>query len=62
MSGKNKKQPDHTADVLEEEKDEKRKGVTREPGYYSNEVIRRRNGGVRHQFEDSIGGYSGNYR
>jgi hypothetical protein len=32
------------------------------PGTLSNAVIRRRNGGVKHQFEDDIGGCSANYR
>lgn len=36
--------------------------ISRPQGYYSNQVIRIRNGGVRHQFEDSIGGCSSNYR
>jgi len=31
-------------------------------GWRSNEIITRRNGGVRHQFADSIGGCSSNYR
>lgn len=31
-------------------------------GRLSNAVIQRRNGGVRHQFADSIGGHSSNYR
>ena len=31
-------------------------------GYYSNQRITQRNGGVRHQFADSIGGCSANYR
>ena len=32
------------------------------PGFYSNAAITRRNGGVRHQFLDDIGGCSANYR
>lgn len=32
------------------------------PGYHRNAVIQRRNGGVRPQFIDSIGGDSSNYR
>lgn len=32
------------------------------PGYYSNQIIRNRNGGVKHRFEDNIGGCSSNYR
>lgn len=31
-------------------------------GFYSNQAITRRNGGVRHQFLDDIGGCSANYR
>lgn len=31
-------------------------------GWASNQIITRRNGGVRHQFADSIGGCSANYR
>jgi hypothetical protein len=31
-------------------------------GQISNRIITRRNGGVRHQFVDSIGGCSANYR
>jgi hypothetical protein len=31
-------------------------------GYYSNQVITRRNGGVQHQFINDIGGCSDNYR
>lgn len=36
--------------------------TARPPGYYSNGIIRARNGGVRHQFEGDIGGCSANYR
>jgi len=32
------------------------------PGSISNAIIRARNGGVKHQFEDNIGGCSANYR
>lgn len=32
------------------------------PGSRSNAEIRRRNGGVKHQFEDDIGGCSANYQ
>lgn len=32
------------------------------PGYNSNAIITRRNGGVAHQFADSIGGCSANYK
>ena len=39
-----------------------RRGVRRPAGTHSNAIIRRRNRGVRHQFEDSIGGCSANYR
>lgn len=31
-------------------------------GFRSNQIITRRNGGVQHQFADSIGGCSSNYR
>jgi hypothetical protein len=31
-------------------------------GWGSNQIITRRNGGVRHQFADDIGGCSANYR
>jgi hypothetical protein len=37
-------------------------GIERPAGFHSNRVIRARNGGVRHQFEGSIGGCSANYR
>jgi hypothetical protein len=36
--------------------------INRKPGYYSNLIIRERNGGVKHLFEDSIGGCSSNYK
>ena len=36
--------------------------IERKPGYYSNSIIRERNGGVKHLFEDSIGGCSSNYK
>ena len=32
------------------------------PGWGSNQILTRRNGGVRHQFADDIGGCSANYR
>lgn len=31
-------------------------------GFYSNQRNQQRNGGIRHQFQDSIGGCSSNYR
>jgi len=31
-------------------------------GFYSNQAIQNSNRGVRHQFQDSIGGCSANYR
>lgn len=31
-------------------------------GWASNQILARRNGGVRHQFADDIGGCSANYR
>ena len=43
--------------------EEAREGTMRfGPGSRSNAEIRRRNGGVKHQFEDDIGGCSANYR
>ena len=38
------------------------RAVQRPSGYYSNSIMTRRNGGVQHQFADSQGGFSGNYR
>jgi hypothetical protein len=38
------------------------RGLTPSAGVRSNAVIQRRNGGVRHQFMNSIGGDSSNYR
>jgi hypothetical protein len=32
------------------------------PGTISNSIIQRKNGGIRHQFQNSIGGDSSNYR
>lgn len=49
-------------EVINEMKENDKKKIHFERGHYSNEIIRRRNGGVRHQFEDSIGGCSSNYR
>lgn len=40
-------------------------GVQRPPqpaGFYSNQRIQQRNGGVRHQFQSDIGGCDANYR
>jgi hypothetical protein len=37
-------------------------GIYHNPGFFSNSLITRRNGGVEHQFADSIGGCSSNYR
>lgn len=51
-----------TEQVLRLEREERRQGISRPAGHYSNLAIRIRNGGVRHQFEDSIGGCSANYR
>jgi hypothetical protein len=34
----------------------------RKPGSSSNSIIRARNRGIKHQFEDDIGGCSANYR
>ena len=36
--------------------------IDRKQGYYSNSIIRERNGGVKHLFEDSIGGCASNYK
>jgi hypothetical protein len=45
---------------------DKRKALKRPmitpPGFHSNNIITQRNGGVKHQFLDSIGGDSSNYR
>lgn len=37
-------------------------GTPQPAGYYSNQVITRRNGGVQHQFINDVGGCSANYR
>ena len=39
-----------------------RQATTRPMGFGSNQILTRRNGGVRHQFADDIGGCSANYR
>ena len=41
---------------------EQSRSTPMQPGYYSNQILTRRNGGVRHQFADDIGGCSANYR
>jgi hypothetical protein len=51
-----------TEEVIKEMKENDKNHVQKEPGYYANQIIRKRNGGVKHQFEDSIGGCSSNYR
>lgn len=51
-----------TEEVIKKMKEEERARIQRPAGYYSNEIIRLRNGGIRHQFEDSIGGCSANYK
>ena len=48
--------------IKEEMKSNDLRRIHKPKGYYSNRVIRARNGGVRHQFENSIGGCSSNYR
>jgi len=47
---------------LFEETERRRRERNTKPGSISNAIIRRRNGGVRHQFEDDIGGCSANYK
>lgn len=49
-------------DVRDEMRANDRARIVRPAGYYSNAIITARNGGVRHQFLDSIGGCSANYR
>lgn len=49
-------------DIFEKIKTEEKFRILRKPGYYSNEIIRSKNKGVKHLFEDSIGGCSSNYR
>ena len=38
------------------------RSINYQPGRISNQIITRRNGGVQHQFQNSIGGCSLNYR
>ena len=45
--------------IVEEAKEDR---TPRSSGHYSNRVITARNNGVPHQFGDSIGGCSSNYR
>jgi DnaJ-class molecular chaperone len=56
------KEKNEVEEVIKKMKEEERVRIQRPPGYYSNEIIRIRNGGVRHQFEDDIGGCSANYK
>jgi len=44
------------------QKEDRENRASRPAGFYSNSVITRRNGGVRHQFQDDIGGCSANYK
>lgn len=53
---------DELARIEREEKRDRAQGIRRPAGHYSNSIIRRRNGGVRHQFENDIGGCGDNYR
>jgi hypothetical protein len=53
---------DDLKEVLDEMKKDQEKHLLREPGYYSNSLITKRNSGIKHQFEDSIGGCSANYK
>lgn len=46
----------------EKMKEDEELRIRRPPGYYSNRIIRERNGGIKHQFEDDIGGCSANYK
>jgi hypothetical protein len=61
---KTKPMPLHVDDRIElpEVEEMRRSRRPMPPGHYSNAVITRRNGGVTHQFLDSIGGCSSNYR
>jgi hypothetical protein len=49
-------------EMLEKIKEDEKLRIYRPPGFYSNTIIRQRNRGVRHQFENDIGGCSDNYR
>jgi len=51
-----------TKQVLSEMKSNDSKGISKPVGYYANRAVTISNGGVRHQFADSIGGCSSNYR
>ena len=59
---KKKQYPNFTRETLQREREEKNQGIQRPPGYYSNSIIRQRNNGIKHLFEDDIGGCSDNYR
>jgi hypothetical protein len=48
--------------VRQKEIIDKQNKVSRPRGYHSNSILTRRNGGVRHQFQNSIGGCASNYR
>lgn len=51
-----------TEKVLKEIQENESRGVSKPTGYYANKAITIRNGGVRHQFQNSIGGCSSNYK
>lgn len=60
----NDKEP-KASETPEQRRQAERYIASRPDPYYgnrSNDIITRRNGGVRHQFIDSIGGDSSNYR
>lgn len=48
--------------IEEEMRRDREAGISRPQGYYANRKITLRNGGVRHQFQSSIGGCSSNYK
>lgn len=49
-------------EMLRQIKEDEKKKIIRPVGFYSNSIIRARNKGIKHQFEDDIGGCSANYR
>ena len=51
-----------TKKVLKEMQSNDSKGISKPSGYYANRAITIQNGGVPHQFADSIGGCSSNYK
>ena len=60
MSNSNKEQLFET--VKQQQTQDRKEGISRPAGYFSNRVITSRNRGVQHQFANSIGGCSSNYR